>query len=180
MATFTAAEAFDIRTVDLNWYNRNYTGVNLLTNSTHIPFGGGPVYPQVFIFHGDDGFTQRDWVVGGTGMTLDATGTVNGGTVTGMYEEHNPSGTIIDSYALEGISMSAVTVINATLSEDNTDDIAVFRTALAGNDTITLSNFNDNMRGYAGADTIYGRGGSDTLYGDAATSLYREEPATMC
>lgn len=166
MAIFNAAEAFDIRTVDLNWYNRNYTGVNLLTNSTHIFLGTGTVYPQVFIFHGDDSFAQRDWVVGGTGMTVDATGTVNAGTVTGMYEEHNPSGTVIDSYSLEGFSLSAVTVINATLSEDNTDDIAVFAAALSGNDAITLSNFKDNMRGYGGNDTISGKGGSDTIYGD--------------
>lgn len=45
------------------------------------------------------------------------------------------------------------------------DDLALFASALSDDDTIKLSAYDDRMMGFAGKDTIYGYAGKDTVEG---------------
>ena len=46
------------------------------------------------------------------------------------------------------------TLWNASLTYNNSDDIAVFRKALSGNNSFSLSNYADFVAGFSGDDFI--------------------------
>ena len=55
----------------------------------------------------------------------------------------------------------------AGFTPSRADDLAVIRTALAGNDTIWGSDYVDLLDGFNGNDTIRAWGGNDRVYGEA-------------
>jgi Ca2+-binding RTX toxin-like protein len=102
---------------------------------------------------------------GGTGITMNGE-QVTGGTVTGVITEQWTGTAWAKDWYLQGISLPAVSIYNAALTSDTTDDMALVSKVLSGGDTFTLSNFNDRMRGFAGNDVMLGNRGNDTLSGD--------------
>ncbi len=69
--------------------------------------------------------------------------------------------------AIEGISLPAVGVWNATRSATTGDDRSLLSSMLWGDDTFNLSSGNDVAFGYGGNDVLRGYGGNDKLYGGA-------------
>ena len=66
---------------------------------------------------------------------------------------------------LSGIELSLSSIYNAALTLSNADEIALFESALSGNDMITLSNLADKVSGFSGDDIISGLGGDDLISG---------------
>ncbi|MCZ4092556.1 calcium-binding protein [Sinorhizobium psoraleae] len=68
---------------------------------------------------------------------------------------------------MDGASISVAKIVDAAYSTDTTsDDIAVIRAALAGNDVLKGGGLADYLQGFAGSDALYGNAGYDTLVGD--------------
>ncbi|NRP73969.1 Bifunctional hemolysin/adenylate cyclase [Ensifer psoraleae] len=68
---------------------------------------------------------------------------------------------------MDGASISVASIVDAAYSTDTTsDDIAVIRAALAGNDVLKGGGLADYLQGFAGSDALYGNAGYDTLVGD--------------
>ena len=102
---------------------------------------------------------------GGSNITV-AGDAVTGGTVTGVLTEAWTGTRWAQDWLLEGVSVSAVSLYNAAMTLDRTDDFAVVSRAMAGADTFQLSNFADKMRGFGGNDLMMGNRGNDVLAGD--------------
>ena len=170
MAKFQAFSNFDIRDLSLSWYAENFFE-EFLARNENIKV---------------DGVNYRDWLTV-NGFSNDGSNDYNyfiyfaGPTISGSAQEDTVTGTVnllaenwlseagdmYYWYRLSGFSMSAQTILNVVKTPGTSDDLALFSTALKGNDVVTLSQFDDRMNGFAGNDTMLGNGGRDTLYGDA-------------
>jgi Ca2+-binding RTX toxin-like protein len=104
----------------------------------------------------------------GNNLTYDYYLNPTGGTVTGFLQIiYSPNGGYTYYCSIEGISVSAVSLYNASLTSSTLDDYSLFQAMLAGNDVLTGYLGNDVLNGYDGADTINGAAGNDTLNGGA-------------
>lgn len=104
----------------------------------------------------------------GTGFTYSSTtGLPNGGYVRKFVETQGGQ----DLISVTGIKISIPAVIKAALTSSTADDIALFKAALAGNDSISGSEKADVLTGLAGNDSLNGRGGNDKLYGGDGDDL---------
>ena len=99
----------------------------------------------------------------GSGLTFDSQGLLTGGTGQSIGLQENA----VLSYGMTGASFSAVDFGVAFHTADNADDIALFNTALAGQDFATLSNLKDRFDSGSGRDLIVARNGADRI--DAGT-----------
>ncbi|WP_347312096.1 calcium-binding protein [Defluviimonas sp. SAOS-178_SWC] len=160
MATITSYYGFDIYSIDLNWFSRNFWDY-YFGNDTYYNFNG-ITYQDVYAVNGWDGVD--DLVLGffGSGFVVNSSGAVMGGTVTAIGEEFYSGGTI---WYAHGLSISAAALYQAALTSSNADDIQIVTTALSGNDVFNLSSYADRMSGFDGNDIIHGNSGGDTLYG---------------
>ncbi|MBB3020708.1 hypothetical protein FHR70_003794 [Microvirga lupini] len=112
----------------------------------------------------------------GTGFTYDATGMLNGGAVEsfGGFQSGKPSLTV------KGISVPAASFVAAARTSSRSDDLALLKKALAGNDKITGGNgvylldkyVGDKLEGFGGNDVLYGRRGADRLYGGTGADTF--------
>lgn len=171
MATFTLnrSSAADIRTTNLNWYFAYGYDAGVLKGA-NLAFNG-KVYQDVAYADGNDGYDNRELVLGGYGFATDSLGSPIGGTVTGILQADLTSGQV--QWAAEGISLNLAAIYNAAFTISNNDDINLIALAYSGNDKFYLSNFNDYFRGFSGSDTMYAYDGNDTLFGDSgADALY--------
>lgn len=101
---------------------------------------------------------------GGTGIKISTSnGSITAGTATGYLEY--TYGSITPNWGIEGVKISAKSLYASALTSSSSDEIALFTTALAGNDTFTGSNFADTLYGFAGNDVMNGNSGNDSLYG---------------
>ena len=162
MATVKANYRVDSFQIDLNFYNRWFYEDVFLDNQYTVY--NGATYQDVYAINGYDGRNDLLIAVGGTGFGFDAQGTINRGTATGIVESLFSGEEI---WWAQGFSVSAASIYRAGLTYGNADDRAVLVQALAGNDTINLSAFNDRFEGWAGNDRMWGHGGNDTLIGGA-------------
>ena len=110
-----------------------------------------------------DGTNDTLW---GYGFTYDSYyDTPTGdGVVTGYSLFGNWSSDLLVD--ISGISVPASWILNAALTPEIADDIAIVRTALAGDDAIYGSYYADVLAGFNGNDTIYGYAGNDAVYGE--------------
>jgi len=106
-------------------------------------------------------------VFGGVDFSFSSSGSILGGTVTGVGEAILLNGTYTAVYVLEGISLSAIAIDAAIGTVSTQDDLQLISTALSGADIFNLSGFNDLAKGLGGNDTLNGKLGNDTLYGGA-------------
>lgn len=162
MATFKAHDQFDSYSINLNFYDRWFYEDVFLDDGYEAL--NGRTYQDVYAINGYDGYNDLIIAFGGRGIGFDGLGNVNRGTVTGFVEGlfDGP-----DLWWAQGFSVSAVSLYRAGLTYGNADDRAVFASIMAGNDTITLSAYNDRFEGWAGHDRMSGQGGNDTLLGGA-------------
>jgi Ca2+-binding RTX toxin-like protein len=176
MAKFNSNIGFNIQKINLNWFFDHYEGEELLRGINQTIEGA--VYRDVLVVNGfdDKAAFWSDYYLSfaGNGIAGSANRNTVSGTVNVMAESYaDEDGNLYGLWGLTGFALSAQTINRAAKSNSNADDIALFRTALNGADRITLSQFDDNMTGFAGSDTIYGYGGEDSISGGTgADHLY--------
>jgi Ca2+-binding RTX toxin-like protein len=166
MARITANFAVDLARIDLNGLLVDASSVTLLDN-VNFKSAQGYTYQDILRLAVDDTPPyQADF--GGSNITYSAaTGAVTGGTVTGFLANAFDGSKYVPWYAVEGFSVSAVSIYNAVITASTADDMAILQSVLSGADTFNLSGGDDAAAGFAGNDTMRGNGGRDTLDGGA-------------
>lgn len=105
----------------------------------------------------------------GTGFQYNADHVPIAGTVKSLTEYIGSS----RYFAIEGVSISAKSIVKAASTSSRSDDADILITALKGNDTILGSNQDDLLFGAGGHDLIKGNGGRDWLLsGPGADDMY--------
>ena len=144
----------------------NY-GLDINLVDFHVMADGDASVTSTYVRVVYDGGTTRATFTG-SGIAVDAHGTVTSGTVTGYKEEFLSNGSWVADWSMQGMApVSAVSVYNAILSAGTSDDLALLQQALAGGDTANLSNEADIVVSYAGNDRVNGLGGNDRIDGSA-------------
>lgn len=124
----------------------------------------GLVYRDVLVIDGPGGPL---WLWG-EGLVADPQGRLVGGTVQAIAQ----GGTRFEpAWILQQIILPATRVSDAVWSAGATDDRAVLKLALAGDDILRLGDADSRAFGGAGADTLYAGRGDDTLHGDGGHDL---------
>jgi hypothetical protein len=143
-------EDFDLRKLNLSnvQYADNYTSTS---NIFVADYGNG--YRDEF----------RGW-----GLTYGVDGYPTGGTVT-SYHLKSYSGTV---GSITGGKMSAAALATAARTGTRTDDLAIYKAALSGHDTIKGYEGDDKLEGFAGNDKITGGSGKDKLYGGSGADTF--------
>jgi len=124
----------------------------------------------------DDGGAWYSFLMVGSNLSLnEATGSARG-TINYIaeYTTDDPGpGTVaeVPTFVIGGLSLNASDMAHAMLTADTADDRALLASMFSANDLMTMSNQADQVRGFAGNDTILGQGGNDTLMGDAGNDL---------
>lgn len=160
MAFFAAKDQFDIGNVNLNFYIKNYYDDVVFDNENFIL--GGKAYEDFFVINGYSYPNDLVLALGGRDFTFNSIGQLSGGTVT-VLTVQTIAGT--ELWYADGISVPGGAISLAAHTSTNSDDLAVFGTALAGHDTIKLSALADRFDGFSGNDSIFGYDGSDVLKG---------------
>lgn len=115
----------------------------------------------IFRANSYDGFSAE---FRGSGFTYSYYGEPTGtGTVTSYAEFYGGQ----RLGAVEGIHVSANSILGAARTYSTADDMAVVRTALAGTDVLKGGYMADYLNGFAGNDLMYGNNGDDTVLGDS-------------
>ena len=140
MANLVAFERFNLYEFDFNYYVRTIVS-STFSDNANLTFRGVVYEDRVTVLAGE----SRALSLYGSGFIVNSLGAVSGGTVTAISETHNGSGT--EQWYAQGFSMSAASIYSAALTSDNADEVELIAAALAGNDTITLSAFDDEARG---------------------------------
>lgn len=164
MAKVTAFTAFDMTALNLNYIYQSAVDFSFQDNS-YLPLNSVTYEDALAVIY-DGGAEAVVWL--GTGMSVDpVSGQVMAGTIQAIFDVGYPSTS--PYYLLEGISLSAVALYNASLTVSTSDDFVLLGKALGGADTFVLSPENDRAFGYAGNDTMNGGLGNDYLRGDAGS-----------
>lgn len=157
-------------------YSFNISGLNLnlLTDSYSTKFYdnknysvAGVVYEDLATYAYSYGGSYFTTIFAGSGFSVDASGNVTGGTVTGVFEQAWTGSQWVLTWGMKNISISAISLASAALTPSNSDDLTLVSQVLSGNNEFNMSEYADTIRGFAGNDTIYGSGGNDSISGDA-------------
>jgi Ca2+-binding RTX toxin-like protein len=100
-------------------------------------------------------------------LVRNASGVVTAGVVDAFLKQNLVGSTWVSSFILSDIGGSAVAFDAAVKSASTVDDRAFIATALASDDLVALSKFNDIFNASTGDDTVRGGYGNDLLHGDA-------------
>ncbi|WP_438749452.1 calcium-binding protein [Pararhizobium sp. O133] len=103
----------------------------------------------------------------GTDFTYNSKGLPTGGFVRKFFETQGG----VDLISVTGIKISVASIFKAASTPTTADDIALFKAALGGNDSLQGSNKADVLTGLDGNDKLYGRLGNDKLYGGNGDDL---------
>ncbi|WP_064254169.1 calcium-binding protein [Sinorhizobium americanum] len=113
-------------------------------------------------------FSDGSNVYSGTGFTYEG-GVPVSGTVTGIAEYDDENSAV---HKLEGISISAASMVAAARTGETNDDEALILKALKGNDSVVGSEDGDHLFAGAGNDLIKGNGGDDTILSGAGADRF--------
>jgi Ca2+-binding RTX toxin-like protein len=99
----------------------------------------------------------------GSGLAFNTTTrTFSAGTLNALIGEYAPSGSYVQAYAIEGLSVGAVSFSRALFSNGPQSTISAL---FAGADSLRGSGSSDSWNGLGGNDSLAGNGGNDTLTG---------------
>lgn len=162
MARIVAFTGLDTFQTDLNFYDRNFWDDEFLDNEYFSV--GNKTYQDVYLINGYDYY--NDLVMGflGRNFSISATGDVRG-TVNAVLEM-TYSGSML--WYADGISVSVEALLRAASTRGNSDDRALLKQALSGDDIARLSRYDDRIEMGGGDDTVRAGGGGDTIFGGAA------------
>lgn len=156
MAKLYAYSAFNINFLDLNYYARTYQSESLYNNVFN------PWEDNYFIHN----IYDEALSTGGTGFEAIGAGPPTKGTVEALGDWfRDSSGDWHEYYAMNHLNLPMADLIDAIFTPSNKDDLALVKSQFSGNDRIYLSDFDDSMRGFRGADVMYGNDGRDILDG---------------
>ncbi|UUR08105.1 FG-GAP-like repeat-containing protein [Sphingomonas glaciei] len=172
MARVVAFEQFDLSSVDLSFYLRTSVGTQQQNNG-QFTFAG-VTYQDKYTIRSANG---TELVFLGSNFTSDANGRLLSGTVSffGVVE----TGTNRLYWYTSGVTIGAAAFYDAITTTSNADDLGLITAALNGNDSITLSLFNDRIDGSAGNDTITGGLGQDWLAGGSGNDTFLDTAAGL-
>jgi Ca2+-binding RTX toxin-like protein len=162
MATLNSYLGFSIEDLDL-WSLNEYANDVIFYDNIFLEIEGNTYADLLDIYWFD-----YSWITyfGGSNIVYDsATGAVRGGTITGIFEDLLFQGLYEPSWDMQGLSVSAKAFYQASLTFSADDDKAIIKNALSGADTLLMSDFDDAVGGFGGADLIYGYDGADRLDG---------------
>lgn len=145
MAKITVQAKYGLDVRDIN-FSYLYEAVSYKSTSTIFRANYGDGYADEFR---------------GSGFRYNSQGEATAGTIKSYAGLHNGK----TAFVLEGISVSATSVVKAAKTYSTSDDLKLISSLLKGNDTFSGGNMTDFVRLYAGNDTIRGNGGNDSLYG---------------
>jgi Ca2+-binding RTX toxin-like protein len=148
--TWDATRGFDYRDID---FSLLFEGVNTVATS------------QRYIL--DYGSGDRD-EFRGHGFTYDFEGLPVGGTITSYSGMEGWLRTV----RLDGVKISVSSLVKAASTFSTSDDRALIKKALSGNDVITGDFWDDRLDGFAGKDKITGSLGADKLYGGSGADAF--------
>ena len=162
MADFTAYYSINQQTLNLN---------SILDGAWGSGFSDdvlleirGEVYEDVFTVAWDNAGSSFFGVVGGAGFSASNT-EIFAGVATGYHEYLWDGEKWLEVYSITNASFSARDWYSAVISEETSDDIALYTEILSANDTINLSSGADIAYGVDGDDRIDGFGGDDRIFG---------------
>lgn len=165
MATLTvnSAYSFNINAIDFSWYAANETGSQLTAGVN--PDINGVIYDDAAFIIASNGALDLELLMVGTGFTGNMSTLLTGGTVQAIagIDQNNNNGTIMWTFA--GLALNASSLLSAIQSPSTSDELALLTAAFSGNDTFSLSDQADEIRGFAGQDVINANGGNDIIYG---------------
>jgi Ca2+-binding RTX toxin-like protein len=161
MARFTASSAFNSATFDLSALMAAATsslatgsfglGLRSYENRLSVTDNTGPERARLEVLMDD---------------AIEANGAITGGTIGNIqFDQGWGTASWSPAFRISAIEASAPQLHAALLSAGSTDDRAFLTAILAGDDTISLSVFADQMNAGSGNDTMDGSGGNDTLFG---------------
>ena len=132
-------------------------------NNINFASAQGRVYEDLVRATFGGPIASRDsWA--GTGLAFDtATRSFSAGTLTALIGEWAPQGSFVQTYAIEGLSVSAASFSRSLLTASSPS--SVIATLFAGADTLNGSSGGDNWNGLGGNDRLNGNAGNDTLAG---------------
>ena len=145
MARIEAKNGFSYNLLYLD-LNSVYQGYYYTASSTvfRVDYGGG--YSDTFR---------------GSGFTYNAIGEPTGGTVTSYLA----TGAGYVALTVTSVSVPATRLVKVAQTASNSDDIVLFKSFLAGKDTIIGNTARDVIAGYDGNDVLAGCGGNDAIMG---------------
>lgn len=158
MARVEAYYALDYRDINFNFYSQYYDGEQFVD-------GGGIDWDILHAYSTyDTALSFYGW-----NYTLNSGGYVDGGTVATVVEWVHDAATAdwFAVYAISNLNTSIWNFFNVIQTPSTSDDLALVRALLSGNDKFLLSDFDDAMNGFSGRDKMYGYGGNDDLQGGA-------------
>lgn len=103
----------------------------------------------------------------GSGFKYNSYGEPVGGTVTSYAAVRYG----VKVFSVDGISVSATSIVNAAKTYSTSDDLSLIAKALAGSDSFYGGSGADYIKLYGGNDILSGKGGNDKLYGGAGNDL---------
>ena len=132
-------------------------------NNVNFHSAQGRVYEDLIRGTFPGPIASRDsWA--GVGLAFDpVTRVVSAGTLNALIGEWAPQGSFVQTYAIEGLSVSAASFAHALWTSSSA--ASVIAPLFAGADTLNGSTGNDNWNGFGGNDRLNGNGGNDTLAG---------------
>jgi Ca2+-binding RTX toxin-like protein len=101
--------------------------------------------------------------VKGSGFSHDQLGYLTGGTIESVSLTYHHESIL----SLSGAHVSVEKLIDVLSSASSSDDIALLKSTLGGDDYISGSQYGDHINAYGGNDTLLGRDGSDKIRGGA-------------
>ena len=99
----------------------------------------------------------------GQGFSHDNNGYLDGGTISGVSLTYHGESML----SLSGAHVSVTKLIDVLSTSTMSDDLALLRSSLDGNDYLSGSQYGDYISGYGGNDTLIGRDGNDRIRGGA-------------
>ncbi|MFM2355573.1 MAG: hypothetical protein RLZZ528_1309 [Pseudomonadota bacterium] len=165
MARFIAYEGINYQNLNLGWYWDHLYDEEFLDNANRTFLG--ITYEDIHNIFADDGTNDLGLFIGGSSLVVatdPGTGNLVGtsGSVTSLAEYFNAGA---DLWVVDGATIDIDELYAAIATSANTDDLALFDSVFSGDDTITLSDQNDNFLAGDGNDTLDGGNGNDTLDG---------------
>jgi hypothetical protein len=139
-------------------------------NYIHDITVAGIVYQDVLEILSVVNGVQYDFLFAGPSIQIQpsssgTTASIVGGTVTGLLTLVWNGEAYVPATLIDGISISAVAAYEAFTTPTNTDDIAVLKSALQGQDFLLGSAFADTLYGYGASTRFTGGGGDDAIIG---------------
>ncbi|MDU8913562.1 calcium-binding protein [Aestuariicoccus sp. MJ-SS9] len=173
MATASASTSdfpIIISDLDLNFHFENYLSFEFFDN-TFSEDNFGEIHEDFLVFYSFDGTDYYALYFWGEGIEVDGAGSITGGIVSALGESLYLGESVDDGveenvlYSIGEVSLSAVAIYEASLTDSSEDELALLEQAFSGADTVVLSDYSDSFSAFDGNDTLRGEGGDDTLLG---------------